>query len=439
MHSLCYLGDALVGVPWFYELFRDNDFKAFVGMAAAPYYKLTNLTNPQNLLYIVGQYDEAVDFDSVYKVMENKTGIAADLIEINTLYGSFADGTAAKFYIDPYTDHMFAPYDSDFIREIRNWYILALNPSQAIDENLDFFWLQWVLIGIATVAGVCFFFFLSGPVLDHFSSSDKTLLNSQGKMEADLPGLLPLQKIADDFAPKDLIRGYLKYSLLLSYPFIIFLLPLAVTALPMAIFLLGFLFGPSMATFYMIRKWLHQRQFSMRQVLKGQLFSLKWHQILFALGLGVIFYLIGASSIGNILGIVPGITKWWYFPLFFSIICFTMLNFILFFWILNESHRIRDHNRKNRVAIDFLRKLGLNAGLLIGMFVLLLLIPSVLMGNFFLMLIAIPTTPLLFGCVLLVSLYYHKDHGRLLLGSIIVSILITLVVLTFSPYMLLFF
>jgi hypothetical protein len=207
----------------------------------------------------------------------------------------------------------------------------------------------------------------------------------------------------------------------------------------MAIVLLGFLFGPSLASFFLIRKWLHQRQFRIRQVIKDQIFCLKWQQGLFALGLGVILYFIGASSIGNILGIVPGMTKWWYFPLFFSIICFTMLNFILFFWILTESHRIRDHNRKNRVVFDFLRQLGLNAGLLIGMFVLLLLIPSVLLGNFFLMLIAIPTTPLLLGCVLLVSLYYHKNHGRLLLGSIVVSVLITMVVLTFSPYMLLFF
>jgi dienelactone hydrolase len=60
MDNLGYLGYSMGGGVGFTLCAEDNAFRAFVGLAPVPDYMNTNLTNPQNLLVIVGKYDEAI-------------------------------------------------------------------------------------------------------------------------------------------------------------------------------------------------------------------------------------------------------------------------------------------------------------------------------------------------------------------------------------------
>src|SRR5271157_4377 len=83
MTNLGYVGYSMGGGAGFAALANDTDFHAMVGVAPVPDFDRTNLTRPPNLLIVMGKNDEAISYNAVLKVMENKTGHAVTAADID--------------------------------------------------------------------------------------------------------------------------------------------------------------------------------------------------------------------------------------------------------------------------------------------------------------------------------------------------------------------
>ena len=134
MSDIGYVGYSMGGGAGFYACSQDNDFGAMVGLCPSPVYDYVNITHPNNLCVLHSKYDEAIDYGSIVRVMENKTGVAAEQIAANITEdpvwefdeGSFTDGSAARLYYNKYQEHFLAGWDAQYIRETRNWMLRAL-------------------------------------------------------------------------------------------------------------------------------------------------------------------------------------------------------------------------------------------------------------------------------------------------------------------------
>ena len=93
-----------------------------------------NLTesSPNNLLVIIGLYDELFDLQEVNENLQSVFGTSEE-IEIGKLYGSFTDGTARKL-LTPKTTHFFETINGDYIAESISW---LSNSFGVIDENKE--------------------------------------------------------------------------------------------------------------------------------------------------------------------------------------------------------------------------------------------------------------------------------------------------------------
>lgn len=93
-----------------------------------------NETNPRNLMIASGIWDELVTVETAYETLRQATGM--DDVEENTIYGSFATGTARKLVLSN-TNHLFEISDPRIISESIDWFVHALQPTGQIDRTLD--------------------------------------------------------------------------------------------------------------------------------------------------------------------------------------------------------------------------------------------------------------------------------------------------------------
>jgi dienelactone hydrolase len=419
IHNIGYIGYSMGGGAGFKLLSTDNDFKAMVGLAPVPDYENTNTTNPRNLLLIVGKYDEAINLEMLMKVMENKTGLPESSINLFQQYGSFNDGTAAKLYIDDNSDHLTAPYDIDFVREIRTWMLEALQGITGTQTDFTMYYLQLGMVILSTLAGCLMFI----PVLDYVI----------GKFSVKKREDNPSQKVVVKITGKELAKSFFWYVTILSFGCIIFALPIFLAPLIFSNVFIALLMGVSMAFYFYNRRWHKKSGLKISDVYR-KFFSKEYSDpknILVGLVLGIILYTILVMSIGNVFGIVPGNYKLLFSPIYFGVIFIVITNFNLFFQPV-VSEKIGYSTPK-----QLIKSILVNYGLLLSIFSLMIMIPSILMGNYFIAIVLILAIPIFLVLSGILTYTYSKNRDTML-ATTIVSVFLTFVFITLSPIMSIF-
>ncbi|RUP48243.1 hypothetical protein BC936DRAFT_144798 [Jimgerdemannia flammicorona] len=78
-------------------------------------------TFPANIAYGIGLNDELISYKDITTSMVPLTGVASDDLQVETLYGSFANGTARKICQRDTVDHIFEPMSSTIIACAVDW------------------------------------------------------------------------------------------------------------------------------------------------------------------------------------------------------------------------------------------------------------------------------------------------------------------------------
>ncbi|HMF34064.1 MAG TPA: alpha/beta hydrolase [Candidatus Lokiarchaeia archaeon] len=412
MTNLGYLGYSMGGGAGFELLSHDNDFNAMVGMAPMPDYSDTNVSNPRNLLIVIGGLDETNSMNSLWKVMANKTGLPASSLELGHLYGSFVSGTAAKMVVDPLTDHLTAPYDPNFVREIVNWYLQAL---QGVSTTpADFAYPVLVAAAFIAMAGALgLFWTASGPILDRFA-----------RKKQETPVSSAILGVTSN---RNLVGRYLAYGLVLSVPCMFAGAFLLATPLTFSAFFFMFLAGPSVAALLMVWRTYAKQGIGFAQMYRTNVATTSGRNLLVGTALGVILYALLLLSANNLLGIVPSIFRWGWLPLYYVAIVFALINFMVFALPLVAEKFGR--GRKFGIVIAA----AINILLSTVIFGVMMVIVCLAMGSFFFIIILPPTFAILF-ITFCTGTYYYLRTNDVIMPSMTAAIFWTLVIVTLSPF-----
>jgi pimeloyl-ACP methyl ester carboxylesterase len=415
MSNLGYIGYSMGGGPGFEILSHDNDFNAMVGIAPVPNADITNLTNPRNLLILVGGLDEAIPRSELEDVMANKTGVAASAVEMGHLYGNFASGTAAEMVVDPYTDHLTAPYDPHFSQLIVSWFLQALQGPSATPASFAYPVLVTAVF-VAMGGALGLFWVVSGPILDRFA-----------RRKVEVP---PSQPILEAVSTRNLVGRYFAYGLILSLPCIFCGAFLLLTPLTFTAFDFMFLAGPSVATLLLTWRTYSRQGLSFRQMYRANLATTSGRNLAVGAGLGIILYALLALTGNNLLGIVPGVFRWEWLPVYFVPIVFALINYMLFALPVFAEKFGRGHK------YGLIKAAAINTILPIIIFGVMIVLFCLIAGSFFFYLVFPPTVAILFITYCTATYYYLRTNDAIM-PAIATAVFWTFVLVTLSPYIML--
>jgi dienelactone hydrolase len=425
MSNLGYMGYSMGGGVGFELLQNDYDFRAFVGLAPVPDFQRTNSTRPPNLLILIGQFDEAIDFDSVYKVMQNRTGLDRTQLEMGKIYGNFEDGTASKLVVDKGTEHFFAPYYEPFVLETRNWFYRALLGPNMPDISAQ------PLIGIHSTISLTLLSGLVGIILIGLFSfvliniTSKIAKNEQLFVVKEQVQLRPLN-------PKDqkILLGttvFLGYLGLLP-SLVLFILPFI-----FANVILLFFSGLAVAMYILLKKHGKKNGYEFKAELKKTLKSGNWQLIALSIVIGLFAYGVLATSIGYLLGIVPHISE---LPWIFA---YGIVIFAIFFMFNVTTEKMRQSiDPEKSIKLEtfqtkqMIKDYFISAGLISIFISAMILLISLAISNMFLAMILILAIPLILF-VSLISKLLKYQTGSLAAGAVFTGTVLSLIVITASP------
>jgi len=417
MTNLGYVGYSMGGGAGFRLLNNDTDFQAMVSLAAGG---RAQYSTP-NLLILHGILDEAFSYSSVLEYMENKTGIPEEDIETDRIYGSFIDGTALQVSIAK-TDHLFAPYSSKNVREIRFWFLQALEGEPNPDSNFTFYFLLIFSVLIASVTGFYIFLLGSGIILSKISKHSKPIENNSD--ESNPEELSLLGKITQDQSKlSKIIRMYWVFVLPLSIPCMVFTLPLLPIPMFYMILFSALLMGPSIATLFYQFYILKKNKIKLKEYYMSIFKSTKIQNILLGLIFGASLYIVLSLTIGYIFGIVPSSTKWGWAVLFFVIIFITQLNFTQFFQpvvIRGMGYDTKKQRFKGQLTIF---------SMYFGSIAFLILISLLIFQSWFNIQFIFPLIPLILMANIISGRFYKKNQD-LILPVVTNSVYLTLILIT---------
>jgi len=409
MTNLGYIGYSMGGGAGFRLLDNDTDFRAMVSLAAGGRKQYST----PNLLILHGIWDEAGSISNVLEYMANKTGIPDDEIESDHIYGSFSNGTALQVSF-PKTDHLFAPYSYKNVREIRFWFLQALEGEFNPNSNFINYFLLIFSVLLATLTGFFIFLIGTGNILSKITKqSNPEDLRILGKITQDK---IKLNKI---------IRVYWVFVLPLSIPCIVFALPLLLIPMFYMVLFSALLIGPSMATLFYQFYILKKNEVKLKDYYLSIFKSTKIQNLLLGFLFGAILYTILSLTIGFIFGIVPSSTKWGWAVLFFAVMVIIQFNFAQFFHpvviqgIGNDTNKHRFQGQLTIFAMYF------------ASITFLILISLILVQSWFYIQFIFPFIPLVLMINAISANFYQKSQD-LLLPVITNSMILTLIFITLT-------
>jgi len=417
MTNLGYVGYSMGGGAGFRLLNNDTDLQAMVSLAAGGRARYST----PNLLILHGILDEAFSYSSVLEYMENKTGIPEEDIETDRIYGSFIDGTALQVSIAK-TDHLFAPYSYKNVREIRFWFLQALEGETNPDSSFTNYFLLIFSVLIASVTGFYIFLLATGIILSKLSKHTKPTENNYD--ESNLEKLRLLEKITQDQSNlSKIIRMFWVFVLPLSIPCMVFALPLLPIPMFYMILFSALLMGPSIATLFYQFYILKKNKIKLKEYYMSIFKSTKIQNILLGLIFGASLYIVLSLTIGYIFGIVPSSTKWGWAVLFFVIIFITQFNFTQFFQpvvILGMGYDTKKQRFKGQLTIFSMN---------FGSIAFLILISLLIFQSWFNIQFIFPLIPLILMANIISGRFYQKNKD-LILPVVTNSVFFTLILIT---------
>ena len=408
MHNLGYLGYSMGGGAGFAKLGDDPDFIAMVGLAPAVNLKYVDANRPRNLLLLIGLLDEAIPVQSMYNVMEKRTGIPASELASDQLYGDFNTGNATKLVTDPVGEHYLAPYNPLFIREAVNWFRKALLDIPPSESHFIYPWL-FVFFMMQAIGGIGLFFIVAGTVISKYSTKRE-----------------PKELLALHEKPVKTHIAYL-YIILFSHILMVVGIPLYATPMLVAGFECMLMLGPSMAAWFYIRHVYKEQGLTVRKIYSNLFQTSSRINLALGVGLGFFLYLLLWGSFGNLMGIWPGWFRVAWAPLFMIVCVFIFSNFIFVFQIIRQEQAERC-----RKPPSSLFRLGLeNYVLNMAITIYVLGLPSVIIDFYFLMMFPIPLAVIM-GLVSFIATYFYRKTKDILIPSIISGIFVSMFYLSMS-------
>ncbi|MBD3229658.1 MAG: hypothetical protein GF329_15865 [Candidatus Lokiarchaeota archaeon] len=416
------MGYSMGGGPTYNYAVNNSNVKAWVGIGTWADGSISNISNPNNVLLIIGSLDEAVSFTDLKPSMANLTGLNSENIEKNTLYGNISNGTARRIQEIPFIDHLFSPWSRDFVMYSRDWIYETFNgvkPSNSIlayDIRQVFVWLG--LIGIVGLI------FTSSIFLKNILKINK---NNQSSEKEELDNL----NIFENHSTFSFIGKYYLYTFLLL-PSIFIFLPLLFTPLPMTgalIAIVGCLGFNLLIYMWRLGKRWHK---SIIQILKNNLLA-NYKIWIFSILITLIYFTSYYFLIGlNYLGIIPSIIK---IPL---MIPFLIILFFIFYvyniFIQKFSTPFFSHKWKikNKLLKNIIIAM-INFVLAYSWFVVLILVPCIIINDYFLAQFLIIMFPIFLSFNFL-SVYFEKLLGSPIIGTFIHTILVGFLITSLMPY-----
>lgn len=336
-------------------------------------------------------------------------------IKLNQLYGSFKGGNALKIYLGDLGTHITGYWDTNFIRETRDWIINTFPEEKPIDE--DFYAnFRALLFFFQMIGGIGFFFLIIEPICNVIFRSDKGIISALDMRDKEV---------------KSFIFQTILYSLFFGLGATILLYcSLLLVKLPLINIIISLFFGMSVGILIMFWRFGKKRKTKLIGILKTPFMGTKLYktkQILVGLILSILLFSILEFGIGmNYLGLKPSIEKILWTP-----VCFLLLTLIFLIYGICFQLIFQEKFRKNFFGL-------LKTGICMFMtqilyFLIIMIILSVLGTNFYFIGIILPImTPIVLLLSFISSITYQKS-GNIITGIIINSFLIILIFTSISP------
>jgi hypothetical protein len=435
MNNLSYIGYSMGGGPGNVIVNNSLDFSAFVGVGTSLGDIRNGTTaNPLNVLMIQAKFDEAFDLSTLKQQVGNRVGLSASNVDSNQLYGSFQDGNATKIYLDDNSNHLTVAWDTDFLREARDWIINTFPNTPTPDEN---FYanarLIILLIQIIGGIGILVYTIYGLTSLLNFRNEPR---NTEDKEESDNSSpYIELEGMQIGFEQISTAK-FLSLSILYSLVFGIFgmiLMILALIALPLAIegFILSLLFGQTLGLLILLWRIGKKHNTSLKEIIKKPFVGDR-KELVKSISLGIvltaILYGILYASVGrNYMGIIPSIVKLGWLPIYLLV---TFVIFLVYNLTIQFVVQPRFSDDLKSTLKSFLAFFGIQF-IYLNVYLLML---CAFMGSLFFYGTMIPVaTPILLISTLVAVLCY-KRTGNIISGTLCITIFFVLVVSTISPF-----
>jgi len=415
--NLGYLGYSMGGVG-LQVVNESTDFKCFIGTATwfPKNIRKGTSTAPLNILMILGRNDELLTPEDLKEGLSDYTGIPANNLDVNKLYGSFQNGNASMIYLDDLSNHAIGCWDPDFIREARDFLISTFPDVKPVDENF-FTNIRLFILSLQLFGGFGFFALIVDPL-------SKLILKPREeevfKLELENDSIINLGGKA------------LASSLVFGLPGILIFVPLLlVLYLGIAGFLSAFLFGQAFGILILLWRIGKKRNVGLIETIKKPFKTSRSNlirQFLLGAVLSIIFALIIYLSGGlNYIGMVPSLPKLAWVPLFF------IINFIIFMIYGLVFHGILQN--KFEKGLKPLIKVSFTIfGINFLYWFTFLFIFSLITGSFFYFGNFIPLAIPLFLLNAFLSTLIYEKSGNIIAGALVNTLFLTLIICTISSY-----
>ncbi len=418
MDNLGYIGYSMGGGPGNRIVKDDKDFKCFIGVGTRLRIDDRDCINRTlNILLIIAKYDQAFELKSRKREVADRLDIDVNDVQVNKLYGSFKDGDATKLYLDDNSDHFLTAFDSDFIREARDWVKNTFPSVDPVDQNL-YSNLRVLILILQLVGGMGLFF----SILVQMFSQIKKLKRKE-----------PTELISENETIRMMSFKTLAYSLVLAIPGMLIISPIFMF-LPLSVagFVLMLLYGQVFGITVLLWRNYKKANISLFDKLKEPFQGSRedvLKQIFIGLGLGFILYLIIYLSMGlNYIGLVPSMyNKLIWIPFYFLIVFLMYLINGIYFNDIFQKKLI-----KNEVTL--IKSTLLVFGLQLAYLVTIILLLCLILGGLFFTQFFYFAVPLFLLSASVSTVIYRKT-GNILVGALISSLFFTFLISTLSPFM----
>lgn len=411
MGRIALLGYSMGGFPTYEYAASHSAVKAWVGVGTVADGSISSEENPHNVLMIIAKYDEAFPPEKAREPMAVLTGISLEDIEFERLYGNLHEGTARKIHVIPWADHLTTPWDSDSVLTAASWIKETFEDSPDLSKVVYYKRAGFLLTGLTGLVGFLF----------AFSSVLAGKFEIRNGADFDLP----------EISVKSFIGKYYAVTLSLVFTAVIFL-PLFLTPLPFTAFLTALNGGLGITLLIYCWFLAKKGKNSLRMILRENLlqntkiwiFSL----VLTAIFLSCYYFLVGL----HFLGMVPSAPRILYLVLY-AVILFVVFSFYSLF-IQKVSAPFFERKLKIRNStVRFMAAAFLTFILLYSWFLTVVLIPCIVVNDYFIAMILILMVPI-FLFMSFFSFYMEKITGSIIPNAVVQSVWLGFIITTLSPY-----
>ncbi len=400
----------------------DEDFKCFIGIGTGLPSEENETVKADsgqflNVLMILAKYDEAFDINRLKEQMGLRLGMSGDDIEVDKLYGSLEDGTASMIYYDDNSDHLTTAWDEDFIREARDWVSNTFPDVESADSNF-YVNVRAMILLLQVIGGLGFFFLIIEPLSNYIVKPK----------EEDIKEI----KFQDEKVSSISLKIIL-YSLILGIPGMLVLMPVIIL-LPLTIAgaMLMVLFGQTFGMIILLWRTAKKNDTSFTEYIKEPFKVSRGvilRNILLGVILSVLLYIILYLSFGlNYIGMAISAYRIIWVPFYYVIALFILfINSLMFQMVLQA--KMGDGIK------SILKSAGLTFAFQITYMSTMILVPCMIINDYFLAIALILTAPILLLSAFTSSVIYQKTGNNIIAGAITNALFIVCIIGTLSPFM----